>query len=64
MEKQTDIIIKFNSNELKKEAKEQGMQLANCCMQGAKEAVGNIVFRGVHLLFDYLIDLMNAKMSA
>ena len=63
MKENTGVAVRFDSKDLKKEAVVQGRQLANCCMQGAKEAVGNIVFRGVHLFFDYLIELMNAKMS-
>ena len=64
MKENTGIAVRFDSKELKKEAVVQGKQLVNCCMQGVKEAAGNIVYRGVRLLFDYLIELMNEKMSA
>lgn len=56
-------VIQFKSEDLKNEAVAQGKLLVNCCMQGAKEAAGNIVYRGVHLFFDYLIELLNVKMS-
>lgn len=64
MEKNTVTVVRFNTEELKQEAIAQGKQLANCCMQGAKEAAANVAYRGVHTLFDYLIDWVNAKLSA
>lgn len=64
MEKKAITVVSFNSEALKREAAAQGKQLANCCMQGAKEAASNVAYSGVRLLFDYLIDWVNAKLSA
>ena len=64
MENKTVTVVRFNSEGLKQDAKAQGQQLANCCMQGLKHAAGEMAFSAVHKFFDYLIDLMNAKLSA
>ena len=64
MEKNTVSVVRFNSEALKQDAKVQGQQLANCCMQDLKHAAGERAHSAVHRLFDYLIDLMNAKLSA
>lgn len=56
--------VRFNTEELKRDVTNQGVELANSVMQDVKETAVKVADRGLRTLFDGLIDWVNAKLSA